>query len=377
MEQVNETAFVQLLDTIYQAALTPELWSQLVNQISLLMAGTMVVLQAHDLVQNSHLGEISSPVDPDLMTKYSEHFAAKNIWVPAIASMTVGIAGHPEDMVPTDDLLKSEFYNDFLKPLGGYSTASGIVVHREQDRFLVLSGNISQKNADALRTPLRLLLDRLAPHIARAFALMRTLPLRDAQNQYPLTDALVDNPVVFLTAAGKIVHANSAAEILLRHRTLLGATAGGGVFLTDAAANERLMAALHVIASGRYTNLKGHFRVAGESEVRDVHIVPLARTAHLAGPIGSIFSNGLPLAVLAVGPAQRKGGPLATAPFGLTRAEIALASALTQGVSLNDYAESNHLSRHTVRNQLQSIYSKTDTHRQSQLVAFLLRNPPA
>jgi DNA-binding CsgD family transcriptional regulator len=58
---------------------------------------------------------------------------------------------------------------------------------------------------------------------------------------------------------------------------------------------------------------------------------------------------------------------------GLTPAEIRLAAHLVRGGTVSGYAKAHGLSRNTVRNQLQSAYCKTGTHRQAELVALLLK----
>jgi DNA-binding CsgD family transcriptional regulator len=62
--------------------------------------------------------------------------------------------------------------------------------------------------------------------------------------------------------------------------------------------------------------------------------------------------------------------------FGLTPAEARLAALIGTGISPGDAAERLSVSRETARTQLKSILSKTDTHRQSALVALLSRLGP-
>lgn len=59
--------------------------------------------------------------------------------------------------------------------------------------------------------------------------------------------------------------------------------------------------------------------------------------------------------------------------FGLTPAESRLARHLLNGGTTRTYAQEWELSFHTVRNQLRSIYSKTNTNRQVSLLQLLLR----
>ncbi len=60
--------------------------------------------------------------------------------------------------------------------------------------------------------------------------------------------------------------------------------------------------------------------------------------------------------------------------FGLTPAEALLASELASGASLEEAAASLGVSRNTVRSQLQSVFQKTGTNRQVELVRVLLNS---
>lgn len=59
--------------------------------------------------------------------------------------------------------------------------------------------------------------------------------------------------------------------------------------------------------------------------------------------------------------------------FGLTPAQIRLARLLMQGHSLPQAASATGLSRETLRTQLRSIFEKTGTGRQAELVALFSR----
>ena len=60
--------------------------------------------------------------------------------------------------------------------------------------------------------------------------------------------------------------------------------------------------------------------------------------------------------------------------YGLTRSEAELAHSLALGNSLDEIATKRGVSRNTVKSQLHSIFSKTETSRQSELVSLLLRS---
>jgi DNA-binding CsgD family transcriptional regulator len=57
--------------------------------------------------------------------------------------------------------------------------------------------------------------------------------------------------------------------------------------------------------------------------------------------------------------------------FGLTKAEAALAAALASGETLRDYADASRRSLNTVKTHLKSVFAKTGTTRQAELVRLL------
>jgi DNA-binding CsgD family transcriptional regulator len=59
--------------------------------------------------------------------------------------------------------------------------------------------------------------------------------------------------------------------------------------------------------------------------------------------------------------------------YALTPAEVRLTAHLVNGGTIASYAKAHGLSRNTARNQLQSAYCKTGTHRQAELVSLLLK----
>jgi DNA-binding CsgD family transcriptional regulator len=57
--------------------------------------------------------------------------------------------------------------------------------------------------------------------------------------------------------------------------------------------------------------------------------------------------------------------------FQLTQTELRLCLALTEGFTLNSYSEKYHVSINTARSQLKTIFSKTETRRQADLLRLI------
>jgi DNA-binding CsgD family transcriptional regulator len=59
--------------------------------------------------------------------------------------------------------------------------------------------------------------------------------------------------------------------------------------------------------------------------------------------------------------------------FGLTAAEARAAGLIAQGLSPEQAAQQLNIAVETARSQLKAVFSKTGTHRQSELAALLAR----
>jgi DNA-binding CsgD family transcriptional regulator len=79
------------------------------------------------------------------------------------------------------------------------------------------------------------------------------------------------------------------------------------------------------------------------------------------------------LTLNALGPKPGPPAAILAKTFRLTPAEAKLACVIARGASPEIAAAELKISRETARNQLKSVFAKTDTHRQSELVALLLQ----
>jgi DNA-binding CsgD family transcriptional regulator/PAS domain-containing protein len=164
---------------------------------------------------------------------------------------------------------------------------------------------------------------------------------------------------LLLDSKGRVQFANrsarqffAAGRLRLKNGQLAGATAA------EDAAIRRLIAG----ALSRTTPVPGTIRLA---DCR-VQAVP-------GGTPGAVMPEPAACVLLLhdVGPPPVDAGALKS--FGLTAAEARLAVALAQGETVEDYAGRTGRSMATVRSQLRSVFSKTGTHRQSELLLFVQR----
>src|SRR3954471_16446103 len=183
----------------------------------------------------------------------------------------------------------------------------------------------------------------------------------------PLLDALdrLGYGGIFLDHAGQPLRANGVAKTLLN---------GGGA-PPNSPADPNWRAA--ILNSFLYSNGRLRFRVEqnGWRVVRRQDCDPSRPLILRELPIEEREPSG-PQSVLVLidlaatpRPASRSLQEI----FGLTPTEARLAIAMAGGESLEEIAEVIGVTVGTFRKQLTSIFAKTDTHRQSELVALLAR----
>lgn len=364
----------RLIHAIYEAGIDPARWVAFLDLLGRLTDGSIIVLQAHDVAGRASLGEISAVRDPEFLKVYAEHYAAINVWVPGMAGTPAGKVVFAEDFVSREELAKSEFYNGFLKRYG-ISTATGIALHNEADRFLFLAANIRSPNADAVRARLGALLNRLGPHVLRAYNYMRRVPLV-ADADYRATLAASSGGALVLNGRGGIVYANLVAERMLASGELLRRDRRKGLQFNDPAADAHLERCIwslrHRDIAGASANIAA--RDAGGA-VRQASFVPLPHGDDVLAHMMAALDDETPVGVLTIPDEDRHEGAMRALAVdcGLTPAETALALAVADGQSPAEYAQARGVSVNTVRSQLKSIYAKTDTRRQSQLAAMFAR----
>ncbi len=108
---------------IYDAALEPAQWVSVIGRMADLLGGTGGWLSQLNFVDGSgsHLQDPMAGVDKSWVPKYMEHFSAIKPFATAadpqdfLANWTPRILTN-DDEVPRDELVRTEFFNDWMRP---------------------------------------------------------------------------------------------------------------------------------------------------------------------------------------------------------------------------------------------------------------------
>ena len=295
-----------------------------------------------------------------------------------VATLPIGKVMHTADTFPRDEYDDHPFYREFWSAFNARSLLAAKVA--EDERYIAMLGMVrSYAEPPYCETDIRTL-EIYVGHLAAAFRI--TQRLRKLHGAAAAGAALMeasDRPMVLLDAKAQIVKANGAARDFLRSGQALYEQGGRlccrdmaierrlGEMLTERrgedsavrakAGNKRF--ALQIANDALPAILCSVWRLQAESTVGIFGVRPIAlltvalQRLDRSEPLDPIFLASL---------------------FDLTPAEVRVAIAVVQGHDLKDVAKAHRTSIETVRSQLKSIYVKTDTHRQAQLVELLLRS---
>lgn len=277
-------------------------------------------------------------------------------------------AGSPcslEDVISPDALKSSSFYKRLLEPDGTTDVlALNVVANDGQTTYIRLSRRQPDNPFGVLE---KSLLSRLLPHLECAFRLheQRRRLLLERSAHIGALDQLAFG-LVIIDETGRIVRVNETAQRLLACSSLLrvsqGRLCGGG----GGARVESAVAAMHQAGEGERQFLR--LTNPPEGEFLQMLLRPISPPGNREprAPCGvAVFLNDeVRNRDIYLG----RFGQL----YGLSPAEIALIDELLQGSSIAISADKLGISENTARTQLRSVFSKTNVHRQAELIRLVL-----
>lgn len=361
-----------LINAIYAAMLGEAPWTRFLTILTCDFPSGIGVLTIHNVDQRRGSWPIAVNLDTAAAAAYEAHYARINPWLARIDQRPVGLAVRADAMCPRPSLLRSEFYHDFLKPLG-IETGHGITLHADGGKRMLLSvlhGGMPQE----LDGPITRTFACLQPHLRRAFELCQRRNASEATiSIHGQLMASLNTGVIYLTENRRIGFANREARALLERGAGIGLDAVGRLVVADSSCSEQI------------NDLLVWWGASDRPIVRTVAI-----PRHDARPLqailfrpsrdpAEIYFGGAVLALLVTDPDHRwrPSDECLRTLYGLTPAEARVAAGICDGDSLVETARRLAIAHETARQHLKRITEKVGCRRQSDLVRVLLSVPGA
>jgi DNA-binding CsgD family transcriptional regulator len=173
-------------------------------------------------------------------------------------------------------------------------------------------------------------------------------------------------PAIALDQHGFVADANAAADVVFDNDIKIK---GRRLFVRDPAARAQLKEVIDRLKDlPRLTPFEPVIVPRIDKLPVIVRIWPFDGPTHPPGQDARAL-----LTLNALGPRPGPPAAIVAKTFRLTPSEAKLACIIARGAPPGIAARELKISRETARNQLKSVFAKTDTHRQSELVALLLQ----
>lgn len=372
---MDEAVVGEFLDQTYGAALAPGLWPAVIERFADLVHAESAALIWQNQATRQGQG-ISARLDPRALGAYFGGFAMRHPsqrWTHSPRDRLRHFVPHivaDDDAMPKDALMRTPFYNDFMRPFDLHSVVRmGLTTRADDAAFLMVA---RPRRRERFADPDLSLARHLHAHLIRAFELGQRLA--DQSALAGLSGDLMDrstHALMVLAEDGRLRHANAAARGLLAGHSGLGLLAGR-LIAGNPAATARLRVLVGQAADSDPAARRGGsmtLPMPGRSLPLSVIVSPVRAEPALFLGLGPSVLVSVTDLQAAVPVAEQRLRDI----FDLTRAESRVAIALFDGASPKEAAEQLGVSFHTVRGHLVRIYEKTGTSRQAELVRLIAR----
>ncbi|MGO4838211.1 helix-turn-helix transcriptional regulator, partial [Rhizobiaceae sp. 2RAB30] len=153
-------------------------WNDFLDRLSTRLPGGKTVFFFHDSVRNRGDLSLSSGLSDEALAAYGRHYSRVNPWMAKASVRPIGLGVVSEQMLDRGELVRTEFYGDFMRSIGA-EAAVGVTIVRESGRSLLLS-TLTDRADPNLNMAAAETLTRLAPHLKRAFRYYQTGPFQRA-----------------------------------------------------------------------------------------------------------------------------------------------------------------------------------------------------
>lgn len=383
-EQLQQ--FSKTVETIYAAAVAPEIWPDAVEGIA----------QVHGAERAALLTPMTSATDggylvpynmtPQSLHEWSTTYIKDDPWVAAGHRRNVVQDGNSflgEDLVPDDEFVETVFYKDFLSRHDIRWLCTGIVFAGSTPDLpmttcSVYSGNSGRRFDHETREVHALLLRHLSCALGTMYTL-RNAKFKAAKSVRALEE--LPTALAVIGHRGNVVFANRAAHAIFGLDDGLVLRAGhpitdgfGWLKTKTPSAQAKLDAALKrtleldVLRSPSFMDAVSLPRPSRKLDLL-VRVVPLSPTAEFADA-----SLGAAALVFVTNPEQLPSidADVLAKLYAVTPAEARVAQELLRGDSVAAIAQRLEVGEATVKTHLRSLFQKTGASRQTQLIRLLL-----
>jgi DNA-binding CsgD family transcriptional regulator len=364
MRAVDAYRLEKACKTLSDTVLDPAVWPQAMESISRAVGATGAALLQSD-VRTPDIPRTAS-VDEAFTAYFRNGWHVRDVRADRGVPLLLGGASviTDQDLLTREEMLRNPMYNEHCRHFGlqwfaavrfwAGSALWGLTIQRKSQE-----GPFEADDKQMLAT-----LSQELTEVATLSTAIGRIALSSATNAL----SAVCYPAIAIDRFGFVLDANPATQAVFDDDVY---TSNRRLFLGNAQAKSCFQKLIDKLRITPDTAAVPFDPIVIRREGRPPIIV---RVLPVPGAARTPFLGAR--ALLTFTTLERKTGPTAallSKAFDLTPAEAKLAAIIAEGMNPERAAEELGISRETARNQLKAVFAKTDTHRQSELVALLSR----
>lgn len=347
-----------LVDRIYEAAVLPELWPEVLVRLADYGGADAAVLFTSDLDSSRF---ITTPNFLEPIQAYIEEgwFARTDRTRRLLAKRHAGFVTDLDVFTP-EEFTQEPVFREFLNPRGFGMGAASVINVPSGDQLIFDVERAIERGPIPVDAVARL--DGVRPHLARAATMSARLRLQTVRAAAQALET-VGLPAAVLGRGGRALAMNPSCERLLRTVIIDGRR----LTLTDPAADRLLAQSLGELSAEVRTSTRSIPLAARDGQPPNIlHLLPIRRAA------ADLFTAAEAIAVFTPLTARHLPGlSVLEGLFDLTAAEARVARGIAGGSTVAHLSAQFGTTSETVRSQLKAVMAKTGTARQAELVQLL------
>ncbi len=369
MQEVSQVS--SLIAGIYDAAVNPALWTDVLGKAGDFVGGSAAVLYSKDATRKSaNIYYDDGGIDPHYKQLYLDQYVKLDPTSTAEFFVPIEQPVATADLIPYDEFLQTRHYQEWARPQG---LVDHLRVALERSATSIAFFGVFRDQGDGIvDDEMRLQMRLIVPHVRRAMLIGRLIDRKTAESA-AFADTLdcISAGMFLVDAGGRMVHANVSGRAMLDERCVLRA-GGGKVAAIEAEADRELSQTLATAGGGdAAVGVRG---VALPLTARDgeryvAHVLPL--TSGERRGAGAGYAAVAALFVHKATLETRSPPETIARHYKLTPSELRVLLAIVQVGGVPEVAEALGIGEATVKTHLQRLFAKTDTSRQAELVKLV------
>lgn len=364
--------FSDIVGHIYDCTLAPDRWPEAIGRMAAAVGARAGMIALHDFDNNRGGRFFDHGIPEEQVRRYYAHYAQINPLGPVVQRRAIGQVDTLATLFHDDTWERSSFNREWIRAQG-LRDLLGMLVLRSGRRgaWLVAARDEAVEDFGPAEVGVFRL---LSPHICRVLHISDVLDLRTiASDQLAETLDALTTAVFLVDAEGRVVHRNEAAERLAANGAIL--RVGSGRLVPPHGPSRRaLTEAIGRAVRGELELPQTPYSVPlGDATAEDRMLATVLPLRHRrAGGAFRPFAAAAAVFVQDAAAARAMPGQALAALYGLTPAELRFLGTLAGAGSVVKAAAALGVSEATGRTHMSSIFAKTGTARQAELIELVM-----